>query len=143
MSEIPVVRIPEDLLKGLAPAANTPWLVYGEAPARPGDLPYPKAPEVTAAQKEAFLEGDVIFSHDGIDIVHPANPFINETEEQGLHLRIIARDIPGRPKTAEDWRRWHEAWAMAFGAGKVGTEGQRTKFLWQNFINRTDFPRII
>ncbi len=132
--------IPAETVDKLPFVAKTRWLLYGEGPPPTVSGPdYPKRAIVSATQKEELLRGDSIFEHDGIALIHPENPFIKENEEGGMHLRIVARDVPVHPKTREEWRKWNKAWTIAFGVAKVSTQGGATEALWQNFISRTDF----
>lgn len=138
IEENAAIVIPQEILNRLPQAAKTPWLLYGEDKEVLAQPDYSKRANVSAIQKEDLLRGDRIFEHDGIEVIHPENPFIKENEEGGMHLRIVARDVPVHPKTREEWRKWNEAWTIAFGVAKVSTQGSQTEALWQNFINRTD-----
>ncbi len=140
MDETIGLTIPEAILNTLPDAAKTPWLLHGQdSPPTISAPDYPKRAIVSAAKKEELLRGDTLFEHDGIAVIHPENPFIKEKEEGGMHLRIVAKDVPVHPKTREEWRKWNEAWTIAFGVAKVSTQGSATEALWQNFISRTDF----
>lgn len=117
--------------------SNT-WLLYGDTPA--DDKPYPRLFDVSLQQKDALSQGTVIYDREGIQIIHPENPLLQEQSE-GLHLRIEAKDVPVHPQTPEEWRRWIRVWEYAIGAGKVLAENwdEAIPALWVNFSGQHDF----
>lgn len=134
---IPEPPIDPEILKTLPEVVKaSPWLLYGQPDTQ--GKPFSPRLDVSQSQKDAISRGTVLLEHDGIQIIHPENPLVEE-ESEGLHLRVEAKDVPAHPKTPEEWKRWIKAWEMAIGAGKIVTEAQTSKDLWVSFSGEHDF----